>query len=276
VAEHGRDRVLGPQRHVQQLVAADRGPQRPGVVAQLADLGGGLVDEGQVPVGRADGAGAEQRVGGALLQQPRHPWAGEVEPVAPDQHVDAGRVAAPHLEPVERRQRLLDRRVPLDGGPPGLAAGQVGDGAGRARAVLGDGPHGVLQPDHRGVGPLERGDVVDPVAGRRAGARVEPGFDGPEGLRQRGGQPLDLDQQPPVEDQRADAVGAAQHPVDRFDVLGRRGAGLGEWGRSRQGGHRTVEGGRDGVRIEGYASPAAADDGDDPAHPIESTNCPTP
>ena len=43
----------------------------------------------------------------------------QVEPVAVDQHVDAGPVPAPHLEPVDGGQRDLDGQVGLDGGGPG-------------------------------------------------------------------------------------------------------------------------------------------------------------
>ena len=151
---------VGRDGQAQQVVGPDGVAQRPGVVAQLADLGGRLVDERQAPVDRPHRARAEQRVGGPAPQQPGDGGAVDVEAVVADEHVQAGRVAAPHLEPVDGRQRLLDRRVGLGRRPARLAAGQVGDGAGGADAVLRDGPHRVLEADDRGVDRLERGGVA--------------------------------------------------------------------------------------------------------------------
>ena len=123
VREHRRLRGVGPQREAQQLVVADLRAQPRGVVAELTDLGRGLVDEREVAVGDAHRARGEQRIGAARRDQPRDRRVGEVEPVAGDEHVQPGGVAAAHLEPVERRQRDLDRverveRGRPDGAPP--------------------------------------------------------------------------------------------------------------------------------------------------------------
>ena len=170
VAEHGDLGVGAGQGPAEEAVAGDGGPHGPDVVAQLADLGRRLVDEGQAgPAGsgrwiRPDGARPEQRVagpGGDL-------GVGRVEPVAGDQQVQAGGVAAPHLEPVDGRQGDLDRPVGLEGGVarsrpvrrlvgvPG-PGGQGGDLPGGPEAVGGDGPDGVLQADEGGVGRLQLG-----------------------------------------------------------------------------------------------------------------------
>ena len=174
VAQHDRDGVVGRHRQAQQVVGAQGVAQRPGVVAQLADLGRGLVDERQAPVDQAHGARPEQRVGGPPPQQPRDGRAVDVEPVVAHEHVDARRVAPPHLEPVDRRQRLLDRRVRLGGAPTRLAAGEVGHGSGGAHAVLLDRPHRVLQPDHGGVHRLELGGVVLAAVGGGRGSPSSP------------------------------------------------------------------------------------------------------
>ena len=176
VPEHDGDRLVGRDGQAQQVVGPEGVAQRPGVVAQLADLGGRLVDERQAPVDHPHRARAEQRVGRPAPQQPGDGGAVDVEAVVADEDVQPGRVAAPHLEPVDGRQRLLDRRVRLGRPPARLAAGQVGHGAGGADAVLLDRPHRVLEPDHRGVDRLERGGVTRPgpvgcAPSRRARAR---------------------------------------------------------------------------------------------------------
>ena len=112
VAEHGD---LGPraaQGEAQEGVVGDAGAQRPGVVAELADLGRRLVHEGQA---------AARRSGRAPIWNSGSPArsateAGDrrvvhVEAVVPDEDVQPGRVAAAHLHAVDRRQRLLDREV---------------------------------------------------------------------------------------------------------------------------------------------------------------------
>ena len=53
VAEHHDLGVVVRECEVQQRVVADRGTQHRGVVAELTDLGGGLVDEGELAVGGA-------------------------------------------------------------------------------------------------------------------------------------------------------------------------------------------------------------------------------
>ena len=158
-----------PQRQAQQLVAGDGGAQRGGVVAQLADLGGRLVDEAQLRRRRADGAAAEQRVGGRAASSKGLDAGGrQVEAVAAHEQVQPGGVAAAHLEAVEGRQRHLDRRARLDGRGAGAGAGELADEPGGAEAVALDGPGRVLDPQQRGVGGLE-GGALD---GRRRRARA--------------------------------------------------------------------------------------------------------
>ncbi len=251
----------------QQLVAEDGRAQRPGVVAQLADLGRRLVDEAQVAVGRAHRHRPEERVGGAVGQHGRHVGRVEVETVAPHQQVQAGRVAAPHLEPVEGRQRLLHRGEHRDGGVAGVAAGQLVDGAGRAQPIAVDGPDRVLELDHRRVDRFEAGA---PVGGDRIDVHpVEALVDGRHLVEQGPGPVLDRRHQLAVAHER-------QHARAPRAAAGRR---------SRSGGRRRT------AAAASKANPVAAsarrrgveqaehlvgrrwrsvagttDDGDDPAH----------
>ena len=115
-----------------------------GVVAELTDLGRGLVDEREVAVGDAHRARREQRVGGARRDRARaivgsarsRPWPAH-------EHVQAGRVAAAHLEPVERRQRDLHRVERLERGRTDGVAGRRGP---RPRAPCASGRCGSPTP----------------------------------------------------------------------------------------------------------------------------------
>ena len=118
---------LAPRRRqgqAQQAVAADRGAQGGGVVAELADLGRRLVDERQDAVGHPDRAGREQRVVAAAGQPAGQLGIVEVEPVVPHEQVQPGRVPPPHLQAVDGRQRQLDRQEAGQRGRAGLPPGQ--------------------------------------------------------------------------------------------------------------------------------------------------------
>ena len=83
----------------------------PGVVAELSDLGRGLVDERQAavdPRARTRSGTADRP---ALGHQPGDRRVGHVEPVVPHEQVEPGGVAAPDLEPVDRRQCPLNGEV---------------------------------------------------------------------------------------------------------------------------------------------------------------------
>ncbi len=94
VREHQRLGRVGAQREVEEVVLADLGPEPGGVVAELADLGRGLVHEREPAAGRANGTGGEQRVGTPAGDDARHRRISEVEAVAGDHDVQAGRIAA--------------------------------------------------------------------------------------------------------------------------------------------------------------------------------------
>src|SRR6185295_15417190 len=79
-----------------------------GVVAQLADLGGGLVHEAEVTAGRAHRAGGEQRVRGPRVDQAGDRRIGEIESVVGDHHVQTGGVTTSYLEAIQGRQRDLN------------------------------------------------------------------------------------------------------------------------------------------------------------------------
>jgi hypothetical protein len=77
--------------------------------------------------------------------------------VVGDQHVKAGRVASTHLEPIERRQRLLDRQVRAEGRHTRAAAREDIDGGGGAQTIAFDGPRSILDAHQRGVDVFEFG-----------------------------------------------------------------------------------------------------------------------
>ena len=111
VTQHERLGVGPAEGQAQQGVVGDGGPEGGGVVPQLADLGGGLVDEGEVAVGDPDGAGDEAVVVVPALEQGLDGRRRQIQPMAVDQDVDAGAVPTSHLQAVEGGQHLLQREV---------------------------------------------------------------------------------------------------------------------------------------------------------------------
>ncbi len=99
-------------RPSKQRIGVQRPSQRGGVVAEFTDLGGRLVHERDALVGLHDGAGLEQWVGAALGDEGGQRAGLDV--VTPHEHVEASRVTASHLEPVDRRERLLHRQIPAE------------------------------------------------------------------------------------------------------------------------------------------------------------------
>ena len=159
------DAPLARQGQAQQVVGQQVGPHGGGVVAELADLGGRLVDEAEVALGRAHRLRPEEVVAGPAGDEPGHRGVGEVEAVVADEHGEPGAVAAAHLEPVEGGERLLDRRADLDGRPRRVGSHELAHARGGGQPVAHHRPERVLQPEQRGVGVLER------VPGRRTGRR---------------------------------------------------------------------------------------------------------
>ena len=111
MAEHSEPRVGLRQGEPQQRVATDRRAQRAGVVAELADLRRSFVDEPHALPGDAHRAVLEQRIMVAFGEHALHTRIRQRQPVTPHEQVQAGRVAAAHLEAVERRQGLLHGEV---------------------------------------------------------------------------------------------------------------------------------------------------------------------
>ena len=104
----------------QEFIGGNRCSQRRGVVAQFADFGGRLVDEGEGTVcGDSDRSRAEQRIGA-----PGCDLRGDCalfEAVIGNQHLDSSRITAPYFQPVEGGEDLFDREVPTQR-LPGLTA----------------------------------------------------------------------------------------------------------------------------------------------------------
>jgi hypothetical protein len=219
VAEDGHDDIRTGKSAVQQGICRDRGTQRVRVVAELADLGRNLVHEAQVSARSADGHRPEQlirarregRVDVGLVQG---------DAVAADEDVQAGGVASAHLEPVERRERHLDRPVRGDR-RGGLADGtlrQLGHSAGGGRAVAAERPHDVLEPDEDRVAGLQLIAGPDHLAG------VERRFE----VRQQGVErccalfECEHVREPRAGEQRHRPERAAQRAVERLELIGDR------------------------------------------------------
>ena len=134
---------------------------RGGVVAELADLGGRLVDEAEVALGGAHRLRPEEVVAGAGGERARRPRGrSRSRPWSRTRTVSPARVAAAHLEPVEGGERLLDRRADLDGRPRRRRARRARATAAAVRQpVAHHRPQRVLQPERarrwrpRGVRP---------------------------------------------------------------------------------------------------------------------------
>ena len=147
VAEHGEPRIGLRQRQAQQFVGADRSAQRTSVVAELADLSGGLVHEAEARPCHAHRAVLEQRITVALEQHPLHRGVRHGQPVVPDEEVKTGGVATAHLESIERRQRLLHGQVAGDRSNGAIESRQCLDLACRAQTVVADRPRRVAEVD---------------------------------------------------------------------------------------------------------------------------------
>ncbi len=72
VAQHDSRGTVTRQRQAEEVVGLQISPHGSGVVAQLADLGGRLVDEAEVALHHAHGVGAEELVVGPVRQQAGH------------------------------------------------------------------------------------------------------------------------------------------------------------------------------------------------------------
>ncbi len=206
MAEHDDVAAGARERGAQYLVAGEGAAQAASVVAQLADLGGGLVHQaGAAAVELTQGTRPEQQVGAAPRQLrlvPRGPG----ETVGADQEVDARRVAAAHLEAIERRQHALGGGERVDQVWVSIALGaECAHPACQAEAVVADRPVGVLGADQGGVEQLER-RRRRPAAPRRPGRpRGHPG-----GRRSRVYPLFDLAAEILARDQHPDAVLGAQ------------------------------------------------------------------
>ena len=163
VTQHRHPGTGVAERKTQERVGSDGVAQHPRVVAQFADLGGGFVDEAQAPVGQSHRTTLEQWIVGARRNRCRHGRVVGRQPVVPDEQMQAGRIAAAHLEPVDGRQRLLYGQVSRYRSNTGVASGEVVDGLHGAQSIAADGPGGIAQGDEFGARSL------DVVGGHRLG-----------------------------------------------------------------------------------------------------------
>ena len=258
MAEHDGFRVGTAERAFQQLIAAYRGAQYRSVVAQFTDLCRRLVHETQTGRDDADRAGWEQRVVATRLELVVKPRVVHVEVVSADQHVQAGRVAASHLEPVERRQRDDDREVAVDG--RGRGGCEFRNRARGAETVVAHRPHRIAAPDQRGVERLERTTTSDPRTEiERRFDLPQPGFDGVEPVAELG-----------CEDGRVEHGACAGRAAERSVDAGERGCTpvetLGGWRATVEHLVRMRDLPQQLGEVGGCAPSAAPHDADDAAH----------
>jgi hypothetical protein len=178
--------------------------------------------------------------------------------VAADEDVDAGGIAPPHLQAVERGQRDLYRRVRGDRRRAGLRTGEIRDRARGPQAVLPHRPHGVLQPHECRIGPFEC-LPVDTVG-------VEAALDGIDLVAEAGEHVVGRHEERAVGEKRGDAGHAAQQVVDRLDVGRRRVQCRVEPVTSGERRRRRFEPPQDLLRRRRQAARLAPEHGDDSAH----------
>ena len=229
VAEDQRRRPLAREGEAEEVVDEEIGAHGGGVVAELADLRGGLVDEAEVSLRGAHRLRPEQVVARASGDEALHRGVGEIEAVITHEHGEPGAVAAAHFEAVEGGQGLVDGRARLDGRPRGVGAHQLPNTSGGREPVAHHRPPGVLQAEQRGVGLLEGPPVRRAVGIQRRLGGADPVVDGgADGGRPR----CDV----AVADEQGDAVGGAEQCVELLQHHGRSVGG--------------------GNRIRGLAAPA--------------------
>ena len=290
VRQHHGFGTVGAQRPAQQAVLADLRSQCSRIVAQFADLRSGLVDECQ-PVGRIpDSAGTKERiVHSPGLRAGSAADSAGIQPCAPHEHLQTGRVAPSNLQPVECRQSDLDRPEPLHSRWRRRTAPQIGNLPGHPQAIA---PHGegvVLQLPQARVDALELalcGMSVSSVGAIKSDAQQLSGLDRAVDIGdvrvhslQRS---FDVEHAFGIGDQQADArqrsqrlIGPPQRVRSGLDQVdeGAAGPGIGLTGGKRIGKQRRgAMQERDNIRcLQRLGVVAAADDGHDPAHTSEGT-----
>ena len=177
------------------------------------------------------------------------------------EHVQAGRVAAAHLEAVDRRQRDLHRGEDVDCGVTEVGPREIGDRTRRAQPIPAHRPDRIAQAHERGVHGLDLTRGADQL------------IEGPVDAAGRGLDRLhlvfDRDGEAGVAEQRTDARRALEQRVDGLDRLGR--------GVDRDGQRREIEGavevGRralervdDDPTVRRHPGRGPADDHHDPTH----------
>ena len=147
MAEHQCASGFVGERSVQQRVVGERLADHCRVVAELTDLGGGLVHDAQDPVDDANRAGAKVGIARTTVDLGGDHRIVKVERMVVNEDVQAGAIAAADLEPIDRRQGLVDRQEGLE--RPGMhrTAAEVADDLCGPEPVAGDRPHPIANSD---------------------------------------------------------------------------------------------------------------------------------
>ncbi len=160
MAEYGDAGVGGCDRPTKQIVGGDSSPEHTGVVPELADLGRSLEHERHDIANDPHRTGLVRRIAIAVRDCGDDRRIVEIESMVVDEHVDAGRIPSANLEPVDRRQGLLDREVAGDCPDTRPATCQVRYLAGGSQPIVTDRPERVPECDRLFTQPLEFDRVV--------------------------------------------------------------------------------------------------------------------
>ena len=259
VAEHQCASGFVGERSVQQRVVGERLADHRRVVAELADLGSGLVHDAQDPVDDTNRAGAEvgvARTSGDLGGDHRIV---EVERMVVNEDVQAGAIAAADLEPIDRRQGLVDRQASLERAGLHPTAVEAADDLGGPESVAGDRPHPIANGDQSLVAGFE-------LAGRKRAVLLESLFLLLDRSEEFTAMVHQRRAQAGLGQQETEAGNTAQEGVGLGKASTDRGNGIGGIGAGAEQGGLTRDEIKDRLARRRCSCRRAPDYGDDPAH----------
>ena len=256
VAQHRDPRCRATECAAQQVVCCDRRPESGCVVSEFADFGCRFVDKRQHPIVDVNRLRLIHRIV-SLGDQLVDGGVAEIEVVVVDEQVEPGRVPAAHLEPVDRRERLLYGEVSGQRRGGRVASGQRGDLLGGAQTVMAQRP----EP----VAPHDRVSAQAFGVGHRVVALFEIVVERVDRIVEHGEPGGDLTDQRVVVGEGHHAWHTTQEGVDRGHSR-RRGARL------SGGGDRLVETVEDNSLTRHLASSASRKHCNDAAHDDQVTD----
>ena len=154
VAEHHHLSGVIRQQRAEQPIGGNRLSECLGVVAELTDLGGLLVDEAEHVADPADARTAEGRIVRPIADCTSEGRFVELHSVIADHEMKTDRVTSPHLEPVEGGKCVVDRGHRRNHGRRRRGPSEPFDAGADLEPVTTDRPQGVLEPHPRRIESL--------------------------------------------------------------------------------------------------------------------------